>query len=232
MVLPAAACGHEQPDDDPPTHGTKVITTCDAIRGTIPDVPTKSAAARYAELQALNAPSRQVLADAGYYLDVTGPGPADLREIAGYGAEPTAPTYDGAAGTAVATAPYDPYSDPSFMALMAQLDAQETGLRTQAGQRTQDVSTQLASLLPRIAERGIEQRRGVNGGAAARGVYRGGARLRDLAIQQRGEQQQVGDAQGAAAKSIAGIQQELDAAVQALALERAQRLFEATSRAV
>lgn len=145
--------------------------------------------------------------------------------------DPGFPDDGSGSGSGFARPRYDPNADPSFQNLLSQLGLKETLSRNQAAQKIESLNTQLGVLLPRIAESGVEQRRGINFGAEARGVFRSGERLRNLALQQRGEQQRVADAQSALARQVAGVNSDLDTTIQQIAQERAQAQLEASMRA-
>lgn len=117
--------------------------------------------------------------------------------------------------------PYDPGTDPAFQALLAQLGLKETGLRTAAQEQISRAQGEAAVQRPRIAEQGVEQRRGVNLGFEGRGLFRSGERLRQLALQQRGQLQRLGDVDRSLAGRVAGINENLDAQIRDLALQRA-----------
>jgi hypothetical protein len=137
----------------------------------------------------------------------------------------------GGGGGAPAVPAYDPATDPAFQALLAQLNLKETMLRQQSQQKLDELGKQSRIAVPRIQEQGIEQRRGINYGHESRGLYRSGARLRDLSLQQRGETQKIGDVYDRLTSGAASIDRGLQSGILDLANQRAQANFEAKLRA-
>jgi hypothetical protein len=127
---------------------------------------------------------------------------------------------------------YDPNTDPSYLNLMSQLGLAESQSRVRAGEAITRAKLEGAIAAPRIGEQGVETRRGINNNWEGRGLFRSGARLRDLAIQQRGETQRLGDLERGTANRVAGINTELDDQISQLAQKRAEAAFQATMRAV
>lgn len=127
--------------------------------------------------------------------------------------------------------PYDPATDPSYQALLAQLGLSETLARTTADQQKAQAGRQFATQIPRIQEAGIEQRRGIGFNAEARGMYRSGQRLRDLSLQQRGENERLTDNYTGLADRGASIDQGLQSKLNDLATQKVQAGFEAKLRA-
>lgn len=141
------------------------------------------------------------------------------------------PSYDDGPTYAPSAPAYNPLSDPSYQTLLATLNMQEQQARAQYGQRSAMANTNAAVALPRIAEQGVEQRRGINFGAEARGMFRSGGRLRSLALQQRGEQERTADLQRQLANTLAGYQMDLDQQIMQIALKRADAAAQAAQAA-
>lgn len=126
---------------------------------------------------------------------------------------------------------YDPNSDPSYLALLAQLGLEEQRIRNQATESVTRAKTDAAIAAPRIQEQGVETRRGINNNWEGRGLYRSGARLRDLAIQERGQTQRLADLERGTANRISGIGSELASGLAELAQKRTEAAFQASLRA-
>lgn len=126
--------------------------------------------------------------------------------------------------------PYDPNTDPAFQQLMAQLGLSENTARTQAAQKISDAQTEGTIASPRIQEQGAIQRRNISLGWEGRGLYRSGARLRDLAQQQSGETARLGDITRGTARQVSSINQTLQQQIDDLAAKRADANFQAKLR--
>lgn len=126
--------------------------------------------------------------------------------------------------------PWDFNADPAYQSYLAALGVTDEQARRQGANRISEVDQQLNSSLPRIAERGIEQRRQIGEGYATRGVFRSGARLRDVALQQRAENYAVSDAASAAARQKAGITDAMQSQIAQLARDRAEKALELTAQ--
>lgn len=126
--------------------------------------------------------------------------------------------------------PYDPATDPSYQALLAQYGLSESLNRNTADQQKAQAGRQAATTIPRIQEQGIEQRRNIGLNAESRGMWRSGQRLRDLSLQQRGESQRLSDVNTGLADRMAGIDTGLQAKLNDLATQRVQAGFEAKLR--
>lgn len=145
--------------------------------------------------------------------------------------EPATYSYDpGPSGGYVvsgpAPAPYDPYSDPAYLAFLAALDQQQSTYSADLLARQGEVDRQLNEALPRIAQAGTESRRRISSGFESRGTFRSGERLRNIALQQQGEAQQVGDTQSAAARQKSALQSAYNQQIADLARQRAEKAFE------
>lgn len=138
---------------------------------------------------------------------------------------------DGGGGGGGVLPPYDPATDPSYQQLLAQLGLSETRARAAAAQKIGNLQSDALLAGPRIQEAGIETRRGIDFGAENRGMFRSGARLRDLALQRRGETQRLGDLERGTARQVAGVNQSLEGQIQDIANQRAQADFQARLRA-
>lgn len=128
-----------------------------------------------------------------------------------------------------AARPYNVNEDPSYLAFIAALDqaqAQAGAIRQQA---LADADTNLATYKPRIAEAGVEQRRGISGRHEMRGMFRSGQRLRDIGLQQRSEGQQVADLERGVARAKTAANQQYDATLADLARQRAEKALALTS---
>jgi hypothetical protein len=125
--------------------------------------------------------------------------------------------------------PYDVNQDPSYLAFIAALDQQGTQAGAQRLARLSDADTQRTVYQPRIAEAGVEQRRRIGGSYETRGMFRSGARLRDVALQQRGEAQQQSDLERGVARSKTDAQLAYDQALADIARERATKALELTT---
>lgn len=147
---------------------------------------------------------------------------------------PAARSYDqgaGAGGTVVVAPPYDPATDPAYQQLLAQLGLKSTTLQTAAARRIGDIQTEGTIAVPRIQEQGIESRRGIDFSAENRGMFRSGGRLRNLAIQRRGEEQRIGDTARSVARQVAGVNTTLEGQLQDIATQKADAAFQARLRA-
>lgn len=139
--------------------------------------------------------------------------------------------YDqGPSGYTISGAPaapaYDAYSDPAYLAFVAALDQQQAAYGADLQSRMGQVDAQLNTLLPRIAEQGVQQRDRISGSAEARGMYRSGARLKNISLQQQGEAQRVSDAQTAAAQQKSAMQSAYEQQLADLARQRAEKVME------
>jgi len=139
--------------------------------------------------------------------------------------------YDpGPGGYTISGAPaapaYDAYSDPAYLAFVAALDQQQAAYGADLQSRMGQVDSQLNTLLPRIAEQGVQQRDHISGSAEARGMYRSGARLKNISLQQQGEAQRVSDAQTAAAQQKSAMQSAYEQQLADLARQRAEKVME------
>lgn len=126
--------------------------------------------------------------------------------------------------------PWDFNADPAYQSYLAALGVTDEQARRTGANRIAEVDQQLNSTLPRIAERGIEQRRQIGEGYATRGVFRSGARLRDVALQQRAENYAVSDAASAAARQKAGLTDAMQTQIAQLARDRAEKALELTAQ--
>lgn len=145
------------------------------------------------------------------------PAPTDNTDYGDQGGYDSAP----------ARVPYDPYSDPSFQALIASYGLRADQARAAAAQRIGDLQTEGIIQAPRIQEAGIEQRRGISGNAEGRGLFQSGERLRNLSLQRRGEDQRLADLQRATARGVASTNQSLSQQLADIANQRAQSEFQA-----
>lgn len=134
-------------------------------------------------------------------------------------------------GAGAAPPPYNVYEDPAYLAFVAALDQQQQAAGADVIQRTAQVDQQLGTLLPRIAEQGVQQRRRISGDAEARGMFRSGARLRDVGLQQQGEAQRVTDANTQAAQQKTALQTAYQQQLADLARQRAEKVMELNASA-
>lgn len=138
----------------------------------------------------------------------------------------------GGGGVVAAAAPaYDPAADPSYQQLLAQLGLSESQARTTATQRIGEIGAEGAIAGPRIQEAGVQQRQGINNTWEGRGLFRGGARLHDLALQQRGESEKLADNTRSIADKTAAVNQDLQDKLDAISQQKAQAAFSATLKA-
>lgn len=154
-----------------------------------------------------------------------------------YGTDPGYYTDSGGGGgdtiiyeQAPAPPPYDPNTDPAFQQLMAQLGLQENTERTHATQRIAQAQLEGAVAAPRVLEQAELQKRNINQGWEGRGLFRSGARLRDLAVQERGTTQRLGDIERGTARQVTGINQALAEKINQLAGQRLDATFQARMR--
>lgn len=126
---------------------------------------------------------------------------------------------------------YDPMSDPAYQTLLNALDVQEHTARTGATQTIQGIQQEAAIEAPRIAERGQEERRGINNQQEARGTFRSGERLRRVGLQQQAEQHRGADLQRNAAERTRQVNQKLSETISELARQRADAALQASMRA-
>lgn len=125
--------------------------------------------------------------------------------------------------------PYNVNADPGYQAFLAAMGITEDSARRAATNRSAEIDEQLQSALPRIGEEGVEARRRIGEGYATRGVFRSGARLRDVALQQRAEGRAVTDATAAAARQKAQLNDTLQERIAQLARERSEKALELTA---
>lgn len=127
--------------------------------------------------------------------------------------------------------PYDPATDPAFQALMAQLGLKGELLKMDTAKRIGEIQREGEIAAPRIKEQGVEQRRAIDYGWEDRGLYRSGARLRDLALQQRGETQRLADLERNTANQVAGLNRRQALDLHDIASQQAEASFQAKLRA-
>lgn len=126
---------------------------------------------------------------------------------------------------------YDPNTDPAYQALLRAIGVQEDEARRVATARQGETERQAAEVTPRIAEKGQEERRGIDSSFESRGLFRGGERLRRLGLQQQQEQQRVGDVQRDTTNRVQEIQRALQSQINDLARQRADAALNASYRA-
>jgi len=199
-------------------------------------------AERRAQIDAANtanaAQNAAILAAAGqpYYLPGVTYGSGQVEAANSYldtmGAQDAEPSGSGsgyATAAYAAPAPYNVNEDPSYLAFIAALDQAQTQAGSVRQQALADADTQLTTYKPRIAEAGVESRRGISGLHEMRGMFRSGARLRDIGLQQRAEGQQVADLERGVARAKTVANQNYDSAIADLARQRAERALQLTS---
>lgn len=113
-------------------------------------------------------------------------------------------------------------NDPVYLSYLRSTGYDEDSARMLAARQVDQMKRRVSMAIPGIQEQGIEQRRGIGNSFESRGVFRSGERLRQQALQQRGETSQIAGLQGELADNVGNIQIGLRDQIGRLANQRAE----------
>lgn len=97
-------------------------------------------------------------------------------------------------------------NDPTYLSYLRSSGYNEDSARMLAARQVDQLKRRVSMAIPGIQEAGIEQRRGIGNSFEARGVFASGERLRQQALQQRGETSQIAALQGGLADQVGDIE--------------------------
>lgn len=154
---------------------------------------------------------------------VTNPDQVNLGLPAQYGTNQPAATPDttgGGGGGGGSGGGYDPSSDPTYQAYIANLDLTQQQQQADTARKIGDLQAAQTMNLGNIATAGQASQRNINGGYEGRGLYNSGARLNDLSIQSANQASQENQVKQGTATGISDLEAALANAVAQMSLKR------------
>lgn len=144
-------------------------------------------------------------------------------------AGPTQSAYDasldpapvgGGGGGSGGVAPYDPTTDPTYQAYIANLDLNQAQQQADTSRRIAQLQGNQTQQLADSARAGQQSQTGISNSYEGRGLYNSGARLNDLSIQQANQGARENSIKTGTANSISDLETTLANAVAQMALRR------------